>query len=327
MKHINYIIFTFLLIATAAALIFIGKRLSASEPILLQGTVECREYKAAAKIPGRIDTVFVSEGSSVVKGELLYRLATPELSAKLAQVTAAKNAAKALDQQALTGARAEQITAAKNIYLKAKAGRELAETSLDRVKNLYQNGVVAKQKLDEATASYSAMKATENAAYAEYTLALSGATKEQKAAAAANVEQAQGAVSEVESYIADSKVFAPVTGQISTVAHYQGEIVSAGATVVTILDLNNTWVEFNIKETMLPKIGLGTSFRAYIPALDRYIVLKVGDIAVQADFATWNATRTRGGFDIRTFGVKMYPEKCYKGLRPGMSAIIDLSNV
>lgn len=327
MKHISYILFSLLLVVVAIALIFIGKKLSASEPILLQGTVECEQYKAAAKIPGRIDTVFVSEGSYVAKGELLYRLATPELSAKLSQVTAAKSAAKALDNQTLAGARVEQITAAKNIYLKAKAGRELAEKSFERVKNLYQNGVVAKQKLDEATASYNAMKATENAAYAEYTLALAGATKEQKAAAAAMVEQAEGAVSEVESYIADSKVFAAVCGEVSTIAHNQGEIVGAGATVVTIIDLNDIWVEFNIKETLLPKVGIGKSFRAYIPALDRYIVLQVKNIAVQADFATWNATRTRGGFDIRTFVVKMYPEKCYKGLRPGMSAIIDLSDV
>lgn len=327
MKYINYILLFILLILSAVVLIVVSKRLSASEPTLLQGMVECQQYKAASKIAGRIDTIYISEGNYVKKGELLYRLTTPELSAKLAQVEAVKSAAEALDKQTLAGARVEQISAAKSIWQKAKAGRVLSEQSFDRATKLYQNGVIPKQKLDEATANFAAMKATEDAAYAEYTLALAGATQEQKAAAAAQVKQAQGAISEVETYISDSKVFAAVSGEVSAIAHQQGEIVGSGATVVTILDLSDIWVLFNIKETLLPQIKLGMSFRAYIPALDRYVMLKVGNIAAQADFATWNATRTKGSFDIKTFAVKMYPEKSYKDLRPGMSAIIDMSDV
>lgn len=90
----------------------------------------------------------------------------------------------------------------------------------------------------------------------------------------------------------------------SSIIAEQGELVGSGYPVVTILDTSDMWVTFNIKEDMLPKIHMGTRMNGYIPALDRNVEFEVTYIAVQADFATWNATRTQGGFDIRTFAVK-----------------------
>lgn len=72
---------------------------------------------------------------------------------------------------------------------------------------------------------------------------------------------------------------------------------------------------------------MGKKILAYIPALDRNVELEVTYIAVQADFATWNATRTQGGFDIRTFAVKMKPVDGTENLRPGMSAIVNWSEI
>ena len=183
------------------------------------------------------------------------------------------------------------------------------------------------QKLDEAKANYDAMVATENAAHSQYRMALEGARKEEKAAAAAQVRQAQGVVKEVEAYLGDAMIYSPVAGEISSIISEEGELVGSGYPVVTILDLNDAWITFNIKETMLPKIEIGKSIEAYIPALDKNITLEVSYIAVQADFATWNATRTQGSFDIRTFAVKMKPTDAVSGLRPGMSAIVNWSAI
>lgn len=311
---------TIALIVTVA---LIGHWLKRSEPVILQGTVECTTYRASSKIAGRIAEMNLREGQRVTKGELLYTLSTPELNAKLQQAEAAKSAATALDQKALAGARTQQIEAARNLWQKAQAGRVLSQRTFERVKTLYKQGVVAAQKFDEAEANYQAMVASEAAAKAQYELALDGASKEDKEAAAAQVQQAIGAINEVESYISDAMVYAPVNGEISSIIAEQGELVGSGYPVVSIIDTTNIWAIFNIKETLLPKIKIGSKMAAYVPALGRDIIFEVRYISVQADFATWSATRTQGSFDIRTFAVKAYPMGNAEGLRPGMSILVD----
>jgi len=319
------------IIAAVAAILLtvllIGRYLAKSTPTLIQGTVECTTYKASSKIAGRIAEMKVEEGQHVEQGELLYVLSTPELDAKLRQAEAVRSAASALDQKALTGARVQQIEAALNMWRKAQAGTSLAQKTYDRVRALYDQGVVPAQKLDEATANLEAMKATESAAKAQYDLVRDGASKEDKEAAAAQLRQAESAVSEVESYIGDAMVYSPVTGEVSTVIAEQGELVGTGYPVVAILDMSDMWVTFNVKETLLPKIHVGTRMSGYVPALGRDVELEVTYISVQADFATWSATRTQGGFDIRTFAVKARAASQPDRMRPGMSVIVDWDEI
>lgn len=323
MKKRNVIWLIIAVVVIIAVVALVGWYLKRSEPTIIQGTVECTTYKASSKIAGRIEEMKVEQGDHVTKGQLLYVLSTPELDAKLRQAEAVKTAATALDQKALAGARVQQIEAALNMWQKAQAGKELAQKTYDRVKALYDKGVVPEQKFDEADANYRAMVATEMAAKAQYDLAVAGASKEDKEAAAAQVQQAEGVVSEVESYISDAMVYAPVDGEVSTIIAEQGELVGTGYPVVAILDTTDTWVTFNIKETLLPKITVGMKMTAYVPALDRNVELEVTYISVQADFATWSATRTQGSFDIRTFAVKARPVTDVENIRPGMSVLVN----
>lgn len=323
MKKRNVIWLIIAVVVIIAVVALVGWYLKRSEPTIIQGTVECTTYKASSKIAGRIEEMKVEQGDHVTKGQLLYVLSTPELDAKLRQAEAVKSAATALDQKALAGARVQQIEAALNMWQKAQAGKELAQKTYDRVKALYDKGVVPEQKFDEADANYRAMVATEMAANAQYDLAVAGASKEDKDAAAAQVQQAEGVVSEVESYISDAMVYAPVDGEVSTIIAEQGELVGTGYPVVAILDTTDTWVTFNIKETLLPKITVGMKMTAYVPALDRNVELEVTYISVQADFATWSATRTQGSFDIRTFAVKARPVTDVENIRPGMSVLVN----
>ena len=323
MKRKNIIAIIAAAVVIILAVVLISRYLTKHTPMLIQGTVECTTYKASSKVPGRIDCMKVSQGEHIEKGQLLYVLSTPELDAKLQQAEAVKSAASALDAAAVAGARTQQIEAAQNMWEKAQAGLELARKTYERVKNLYDQGVVPAQKLDEASANYEAMKATAQAAKAQYTMARDGARKEDKEAAAAKVRQAEGAVNEVESYINDAMVYSPVTGEVSTIIAEQGELVGSGYPVVAILDTSDMWVTFNVKETLLPHIKVGTRMTGYIPALGYDTEFEVTYIAVQADFATWAATRTQGGFDIRPFAVRARPVGGVMTLRPGMSVLVD----
>lgn len=293
-----------------------------NQPIM-EGVAECRTYRASSKLAGRIDSLFVHEGDWVEYGELLYTISTPELDAKLQQVAALESAAQALNLEVEQGVRKELISAAYNIWQRAIAGRELAQKSYFRIKNLYNKGVVPRQQYDEALANYEAMKASANAAKAEYDMALDGATKEQRAAAAAKVREAQGAVDEVKSYLSDAHVYAPISGRVSNILSEPGELISTGYPVVTILDLADVWVVFNIKENDMSGIKIGGYLRCYIPTLDTHAMLEVTYIASEADFATWSATRARGGFDIRTFEVHARQLETKIDILPGMSVIVN----
>lgn len=292
-------------------------------PTILQGQAEATSYKASSKLSGRIEEMLVREGQKVSKGDLLYVLSTPEIDAKMRQAKGAESAAAAQERKANVGARIQEIEAARSMWIKAESGVELAKKSYDRVQSLYSQGVLPAQKRDEAEANYSAMRATAAAARSQYDMAMSGARIEDKEAAMALVRQAAGVVAEVAAYAEDAKIYAPADGEVSSVIAEQGELVGTGYPVVALVDTDDIWVSYNIKETLMPKITVGKKFMAYIPALDREAEFVVEYIAVQGDFATWSATKTQGGFDIRTFKVKTRPTSKIEGLRPGMSALVD----
>lgn len=294
---------------------------------LIQGQVDATAVKVSSKLAGRIEKLYVAKGESVTAGQSLFVLSTPEVTAKYRQALAAKAGAVAQYDKAEAGARYQTIEGAHSLWQKAEAGLELAQKSYNRVKNLFESGVVPEQKLDEAAANLKSMQNTVRAAKLQYDLAREGAQKEDKAAAKSVVERAEGAIDEVQSYLSDSEQFSPIDGEVSSVIAEQGELVGSGYPIVSIIDTKNPWVSFNIKETLMPKFKIGTKFMAYFPALDATYELVVTDIAVQAQYATWSATRSTGAFDIRTFEVTARPVSVIKDLRIGMSAVVNIDEI
>lgn len=312
------------LILLISIIVFIGYRWGRQSKIAVQGFVECRTLRLSSKIAGRIEKVFVEEGDSVAKGDTLYVISTPELDAKLSQVEAMLSGAKAIDEKAKAGTRKPIIRSAHDMWQKSKVGVTLARQTYERVLRLHENGVVSAQKRDEALASLEAAKATERAAKSQYRLAVEGASREDKEAAAAQVRQAQSVVEEVERYLADRVVYAPTDGVVATVVANESEIVGSGYPVVTITENETAKAVFNIPETLLPQIVIGKHFKADVPALNEKVSFEVDYIAAEASFATQSATSARGDFDIRTFEVKMQPLGSVL-LREGMSVIIELN--
>ncbi len=327
MKKSNIVGLIIAVLGCVAVIVFAGWFINDKAPTILQGEADVTSYKASSKIPGRIDEIFVTQGQIVKKGELLYTLSTPEIDAKLNQAKAVQVAAGAQSKKASVGARVQQIAGAKSMWKKSIAGLTLANATYQRIKNLYDNGVVPAQKYDEAFANLEASKATAQAAKSQYDMALAGTRKEDKIAAEALLAQATSVVAEVELYVSDACVYSPVDGEVSTIIAEQGELVGAGYPVITVLDMSSVWTSFNIKETLLPKIKVGTKLVGYVPALDVNVEFKVYYIAAQASFATWSATRTQGGFDVRTFNVKARTSATIPDFRPGMSVIVDWDKI
>lgn len=293
-------------------------------PEVIQGQAEVTEYRVSSKVPGRILEFKVKEGQTVKAGDTLAILEAPEVLAKMAQAQAAEAAARAQNEKALKGARDEQIQAAYEMWQKAVAGREIAEKSYNRVRRLYEQGVMSAQKADEATAQYNASVATEKAAKAQYDMARNGAEREDKMAAVAMVERAKGAVAEVESYIRETYLVAQADGEVSEIFPKVGELVGTGAPIMNVAELDDVWVTFNVREDLLKDLTMGKEFEAIIPALgNRAVWLKVNYMKDLGTYAAWKATKTTGQFDLKTFEVRAVLLEPVSELRPGMSVIIN----
>ncbi len=299
-------------------------------PLEVQGEVEAREIKVGSKLPGRLDSLLVSKGQHVDENALLFTISSPEVDAKLSQASAVKEAAEAQSLKASNGARNEDIQAAFNTWQKAKAAADYAKKTFERVDNLYQDGVLPEQKKDEVETQMIAAVETEKAALSIYNKAKAGARTEDKAAAGALVKQADGVVSELMSYLNETHITAPITGEIANIIASEGELIPQGYPVVTIVDLNDVWITFNLREDLLADIRKGTEFEARFPALGMdKLKLRVTYIHALGDFATWTATKTSGDFDMKTFEVHAVPVEEKAGLRPGMTALVnwdDLKN-
>ena len=292
-------------------------------PEIIQGQAEVTEYRVSSKVPGRILVFRVKEGERVNAGDTLAILEAPEVMAKMEQAQAAEAAAQAQSNKAIKGARSEQIQTAYEMWQKSKAGVEIAEKSYKRVKNLFDQGVMPAQKLDEIMAQRDAAIATEKAAKAQYTMAKNGAEREDKMAAAALVDRAKGAVSEVQSYIKETYLIAQTAGEVSEIFPKVGELVGTGAPIMNIAVIDDMWTTFNVREDLLKNLTVGTEFEAIVPALgNKTIRLKVNYLKDRGTYAAWKATKTTGQFDLKTFEVRALPLEKVEGLRPGMSGII-----
>ena len=297
---------------------------SNSEPTYLQGQVEAKQINVAPKVPGRVKAIYKQEGDQVRKGDLLLELESTELDAKLSQAEAARLAAQAQSDKAQRGARTEQIQAAYNVWQQAQAAADFAAKSYERVNNLYNDKVLPAQKKDEVYTQMVALQKQADAAKSQYEMAKNGARVEDKTAAQALVAQAQGVITEVNAYKDGAKVFAPADAEIQTIIPNEGEIVNAGYPVMNLIDSSDEWVVFNIREDKMADFKIGTKFKGIVPALaNQEIEMEVKHIAVQADFATWTATKSKGDFDKKTFAIKAYPTEKIKDLRPGMSVLVE----
>ena len=290
---------------------------------MITGEVDASEYRVSNKVPGRIDTLYVHEGDRVKAGDTLAHICSPQVEAKMMQAEAVKNAASAQSRKAKGGARDQQKQMAYQVWQKAKAAVEVYKKSYDRVKGLYEKGVVSAQKYDEVEAQYKVAQADCAAAEQQYLMAQEGAQQEDIAAAAALVNQAGGAVAEVQSYLDDSYLIAPSDGEVVEIFAKLGDLIGTGSPVMSILNMDDSWMFFAVREDLLNNINTGDTLQVRLPALgEEAYPCQVRRVQAMASYATWRATKTNGQYDVKSFDVKVVPTGNIEDLRPGMTAIL-----
>ncbi len=286
----------------------------------LQGQMDAQEVNVSSKVPGRVGELYVTLGQTVPKGELLFQLTSPEVDAKIAQATAATQAADAVAKKAQAGARPEEVRAAKANWERAQTGATIAKTTFSRVSNMFEQGVIAEQKRDEAQAQWRAADQLAQAARAQYDMAQQGARAEDKTAAAAQARQVGAVLTEAQIALAETKIAAPVAGQVSKIQIQPGELAPQGFPVITLVNLDDAWAVLQVREDDMAAFAMGSTHAASVPALQQQVSFNVSSVAVLPDFATWRAARP-GGTDLRTFEIRLRPAIKVEGLRPGMSVV------
>ena len=307
------------IVATVLAGMHMNRRVD-----VIQGQIETSAYRVSSKVPGRVQKICVHEGDTVTAGDTLVILDTPDIDAKLAQAEAAREAAEALSDKANNGAQTEQIQGAYELWQKAQAGLEVAQKTYDRVNRLFEEGVMAAQKRDEAYANLKAMEASERAAKSQYEMAKKGARSEDKSAARAQVARANAAISEVNSYISEGVLIASAPGVVTEIYPSVGELVGTGAPLMNVAQLQDSWFIFSVREDKLPELGVGTEINVYVPALGKDVPAKVTRLKEIGSYAVWKATKALDQYDLKMFEVVARPdaEDALEGARAGMSAII-----
>ena len=305
------------------------KRETRSQAVTLQGHMDVEQTPVAAKVAGRIATIHVKEGDTIQIGTPLVDMDSPEINAKIEEAQAGKQMAQSQLDKANNGARPQEIDMAKYQYEAAQSAADLAKVTYERINRLASEGLMSRQKRDEAYTNYVASVDKAKIAKAQYELAKTGARNEDKTAAQAQVSQVEGKLKEALIAKQEANLKSPIAGIVDNVIVKSGQVVGQGVPLVTIVDPKNQWVVLNVTENNLSHFAVGSAFTGVVPALSTNNqpyrqVFKVYASSVLSDFATWRPTNSKDGFDMRTFEIRARPQNPDTRLRQGMTVLVDI---
>ena len=313
------------LLAVVAVVTIVALLTSRKPPVTLQGQVEATEIRISGKLLGRVDSFLVREGDVVRRGDTLVVINSPLVQAQYSRSEALHRVAMEEERKVRRGTRQQVVESAYQLWQAAKSQSQLAQKTYERVRTLYADSVVPRQRYDEAEAAMLSAQATERSAYEQYQLAHEGLQREDRAASRDMVEAARSGVAEVEALLVDARLTAPHDGQIAGIYPKRGELVAPGAPIMTLVVVDDSYVVFNVREDLMPHFRLGRRFAISIPALALTDVeVELYYISPLGSFATWQSTKQVGSYDMRTFELRMRPVSRVEGLRPGMTAVIEL---
>jgi multidrug resistance efflux pump len=314
-----------------------------SSDLQLIGTVDANQVIVSSKIPGRIQTLTVEEGQDVTQGQLIAVIESQDLDAamKAAEATAASerwklNSTEDTEQQnrgetssAVVSAEA-QVKSAEAALAQAQAQYEHQQADTSRAVALAQQGIASQQTRDEQVTALAAAQAAvdaarQNLAAAQANLRQARAHELLTDASARTVDQTRADAANARDLAEEAKVeegyaqiVSPINGKVDVWAARQGEVVTVGEAIVTIMDLTQTWVYAPLPETQADAVQLGDSLRVVMPSGDTvwgYVIAKSaeGDFATQRDVSSMKR-------DIKTIQLKLLIPNPGEKFVPGMTA-------
>ena len=341
-------VFLILGLLTVGSLIWYFVTVRPSGDLQLIGTVDANEVVVSARMQGRIKTLAVDEGQEVKAGQLIAIIESDDLQAarRAADATATSQKYKLTEtvdtEQQMRGETGSatvnaqaQVMAAKAALAQAQANFEHQQAFTTRTVALAQQGIMSAQSKDDAVTSLAAAQAAvetarENVAAADASLRQARAHELLTKVAAHTVDSTRSEVAnaraladQAEVMLGYAQVFAPVDGKVNVRAARQGEVVSMGAPIVTIMDLTQTWIYAPLPETQADAVQVGDPLRVVMPS-GATLQGKVINKSAQADFATQRDVSARKR-DIKTIQLKLLIDNPGEKFVPGMTAEVYIA--
>jgi HlyD family secretion protein len=332
----------------SAALTYYFISTPSNKDLILIGTVDSNQVIVSPQVNGRLAKLLVDEGTPVKQGDLIAVIDPAELEAeasaaaatidsmksKVAETNSTLEATQGSTSSGVSNAQA-RLESARAQLLQAEATLVRTQSDSRRTIELANQGVASEQDKVQAESNLAAQKALVQSLQQQV-----GAVEADLNTAIANTHQAHAAQSTVESTRAQltnaeemlkqsevrlgyTKIYAPITGTVSVRAAREGEVLNIGQPIVTIVDLNDTWVRAAVPETESDHIGLGDSLRIRLPG-GTVTSGKVFFKSAEADFATQRDVSRRKR-DIRTIVLKVRLDNPKGAYVPGMTAEVLVS--
>ena len=338
-------VFIILALLTVGSLIWYFVTVRPTGDLQLIGTVDANEVQVSARIPGRIQTLTVKEGDTVQAGQLIAVIESDDLQAALqaAEATAASQSSKlngtmeterqnSGETSSATVSAEAQVRVAEASLAQAKAQLDHQQADTSRTVALAQQGIMSAQARDEMVTALNAAQAAVNAAQSTLSAAqanllqarahqlLTNVSAQTVNSSRADVASARALANQAKIEKSYAEVIAPVSGRVNVWAARQGEVVTMGETMVTIMDLTQTWVYAPLPETQADAVQLGDTLRVVMPSGET-VDGKVINKATEADFATQRDVSSRKR-DIKTIQLKLLIDNPGEKFVPGMTAQI-----
>jgi multidrug resistance efflux pump len=314
----------------------------------LIGIVDANQVIISPQVSGRISKLLVDEGTAVKQGDLIAVLDPSELEAQaraaaatidsLRSQVSATEATSIATQGSTTSSVANaqaRLESARAQLIQAEATLQRVESDSRRMIDLAQQGVASDQERVQAETNLKAQQAVVTslqqqvtAAQADLNMAIANthqahAAQSTVTSTRAQLSNAEAQLKEAEVRLGYTKIYAPVTGTISVRAAREGEFLTSGQPVVTIVDFGDTWVRAAVPETEVDHIGLGDTLRIRLPG-GTQTSGKVFFKSPEADFATQRDVSRRKR-DIKTLVLKVRLDNPKGAYVPGMTADVLVS--
>jgi RND family efflux transporter MFP subunit len=286
-----------------------------AKEIRFTGSIEpTTEVQVYPKITAKIEEMEVDAGDSVNRDEVIVRLESDELQAQVAQAEAALQVAQARWRQIEVGTRPEELSQAEDLVAQARARVSDAENNYQRMKALYQRGTVAKRQFETAELSYTVAKAEFNSATERLEMLKEGATKEERQALRAQVNQAKAALELARIRLSYARVTSPIDGTVSERFLDPGNLAVPAKPLLRIVQMDPVKVIVYFPEDLIEYLAPGIGAQLTVAAYpDKLFQGKIAKLSPTLDPET------------RMFSAEITVANKQGLLRPGMFTRVSLS--
>jgi len=314
-------------VVLSVALIFLFKRSEHTDENFVIGMADAEFINISSAIPGKMDSLLVNEGDTVMENQLLAVLGSTEVNSFQQMARLNLDAATTQLEMLRKGTRPELIGMAHNLYQVARQQYEVAMQTNERIENLYKNQVVSGEERDLIQLQYRASQHEMESAKMNLAMLQQGNQPEVIKAAEIGVQQAEQSLLLSRSITGDARIFSPAEGIISSVVIHKGEFVSIGYPIITLMKKGTQFIRFNIRQDKMKGIAIEKVYNITMPGCEpETFAARVSHIEPTLTFADWVPVKESGSFELRTFTVEFEPVNPSRisGFRPGMTGSLIL---